>query len=764
MKRRVQQTKGKLKLQKKNYNIPNIQSFFKMPLLKLSQEINSSNNNNHIKFPNSKSSELHLIKNPSINSDSNKDFQKINENIEKYILINSDMINILCTKLFSSFEKIHFFLAKSKMYNINQIDIRNLITKFILQLKYIDIIYISENLYSDDFDEEKISENIKNFCGYNNIKNITINSYPNTKEEYNLYIHNIYDIISNYLNFPYESKGLYIYVREDYLSYFQKIKLICNLFNFELKVIDETIETKNTLLDKISEAMKTKRLPSIPEQIDYQLNILEGIAYYYNSKWSIFNKEKGDKNNDGINTNINNGFNHIQTKYNNNLKTISLNSESESIIDLNSFNNNSNNIIHIIDENTISNNETIHINQDSNKYSTSEILLNLNYYNFNKEKGDLEMIKDKNKNFKENLKENNNKNKLFDKIQNNIFSFCNKAKTAILIIDSFSNGESDKKYFNNILSKISQTKCPIIILSNNIEYIINSTSKKLKNLKINLIPNNESKSDKNLIYLYSIVLYLNIKLAFMKFSKNIKSYEDLMKIIKSIEPDKFNYELNNENLQKIYDMSKCLCYKYKFQIDAIDFKLSEMIFSLEKEQEIFNKINDFNIVLDYFYIYIFEVNENNLNNYENVHKISEDYDFASFLDCCDKWEKIICDKIYEEKIKMNDYYDNYLKNKDNMVNLENITLDKYLNSRELFMKFCDSIINEEKKYIFTYFNNNIMEKIYKESQTFFSFITKKYISIKLIILYNYSIYYVIKEENYNNKKNKIFNKLLYFIN
>ena len=94
-----------------------------------------------------------------------------------------------------------------------------------MQLKYIDIIYISENLYSDDFDEEKISENIKNFCGYNNIKNITINSYPNTKEEYNLYIHNIYDIISNYLNFPYESKGLYICVREDYLSYFQKIKL-----------------------------------------------------------------------------------------------------------------------------------------------------------------------------------------------------------------------------------------------------------------------------------------------------------------------------------------------------------------------------------------------------------------------------------------------------------------------------------------------------------------------------------------------------------
>ena len=99
MKRRVQQTKGKLKITKKNYNIPNIQTYFKIPLLKLSQEINSSNND-LIKFQNSKPSELHLIKNPSINNDSNKDFQKITENIEKYILINSSLIDNLYYKLY----------------------------------------------------------------------------------------------------------------------------------------------------------------------------------------------------------------------------------------------------------------------------------------------------------------------------------------------------------------------------------------------------------------------------------------------------------------------------------------------------------------------------------------------------------------------------------------------------------------------------------------------------------------------------------------
>ena len=102
MKRRVQQTKGKLKLSKKNFNIPNIQAYFKMPVLKLSKELHSSNNNT-IKYVNSKSSELHLIKNPSTISDSNKDFQKINENVEKYILINSLVIDNLFSKLYSCF-------------------------------------------------------------------------------------------------------------------------------------------------------------------------------------------------------------------------------------------------------------------------------------------------------------------------------------------------------------------------------------------------------------------------------------------------------------------------------------------------------------------------------------------------------------------------------------------------------------------------------------------------------------------------------------
>lgn len=63
---------------------------------------------------------------------------------------------------------------------------------------------------SDTFEEGKINEKIPNFCGYTITKDIIINSLPNIQEEYNIYMHNIYEIIANYLISPYKSKGLYI--------------------------------------------------------------------------------------------------------------------------------------------------------------------------------------------------------------------------------------------------------------------------------------------------------------------------------------------------------------------------------------------------------------------------------------------------------------------------------------------------------------------------------------------------------------------------
>ena len=53
-------------------------------------------------------------------------------------------------------------------------DTKELIIKFILQLKYIDTIYLSKTLLSDKFNEINIAQNIKNFAGFNNSKGVVM--------------------------------------------------------------------------------------------------------------------------------------------------------------------------------------------------------------------------------------------------------------------------------------------------------------------------------------------------------------------------------------------------------------------------------------------------------------------------------------------------------------------------------------------------------------------------------------------------------------
>ena len=46
----------------------------------------------------------------------------------------------------------------------------------------------------------------------------------------------------NYLNNFKEGKGLYIYVKHDFIYYLEKVKLLCNLNNYEAFIIDESKE------------------------------------------------------------------------------------------------------------------------------------------------------------------------------------------------------------------------------------------------------------------------------------------------------------------------------------------------------------------------------------------------------------------------------------------------------------------------------------------------------------------------------------------
>ena len=457
--------------------------------------------------------QYNLIRNP-FNSKSleeiQNDLKKYHSIAEKTILIDYSLVDIFYSKLLSAFEKIHYYSNNNKKYEINQINNKELIIKFILQLKYINIIYIHPCLLSNEFKEDIISENIKNFSGYNNYHHFIINSFPNTKKESQIFLANIYNIISNYLESSFAGRGLYLYIKHDYISYLDKIKLVCNLYNFELTIIDESNVNKNLILEQVSEAMHTKRLPGIPELIDLQMLILEEMVNNFSFKWKIYLKQNGvNKNNNNNFNNINNNIYKKINTINNSSNIINLSSEScieNEIINISSFS--YSNLIENSDTNNLS---EYSVRMEDNNINKNELLStnNNSLINNNIENNNRIIYNNINDNIKD---EDNEKIELFNLLKKNIFSFCNKAKTAILILDSFSNGEKDKKYFNNILAKISQTKCPVIILTNNLNNILNCTPKRLKNLEIKSFLFNKNIKNNELIYLYNFIIYLNIKL------------------------------------------------------------------------------------------------------------------------------------------------------------------------------------------------------------------------------------------------------------
>ena len=67
---------------------------------------------------------------------------------------------------------------------------------------------------------------------------------PTTKKECENCWPNITEIVMNYLNNFKEGKGLYIYVKHDFIHYLEKVKLLCNLNNYEAFIIDESKESK----------------------------------------------------------------------------------------------------------------------------------------------------------------------------------------------------------------------------------------------------------------------------------------------------------------------------------------------------------------------------------------------------------------------------------------------------------------------------------------------------------------------------------------
>ena len=823
MKRKYQKKKDKIIISKKSNT--RLDDFFK-------SSQNNLFNNSSVKLDTSPLKEttkkLYIIRNPSkghLIEETQEELKKYHNLAKKTILCDDSIIDNIFTKLNSSFEKIDRFIINNKKVEIKNMKInlnkKDLITKFILQLNYTDIIYLSPSLLSDNFNEGKISQNIRNFAGFNSLKGVTMNFSPNNKKECSIIWPKITDIISKYLNNFHDGKGLYIYVEHDYLSYLNKIKLLCNLYNYETCVIDETNQAKGIILDKLSEAMQTKRLPSISEQLGNQMLLLEEMVNSFSYKWKIFTKNDDNNTNNNensYNSNNNNATNNILSSisYNNSLESkndpIILSSREidkvfdeldykscNNSIEMRNYNKSKNINIIKIDENEedCSKNEQLSTNESlftlfqrkgKNRIKTNDKNLEQSESSLfkkppkksrdksrdksknNSHNKSSELKKRRNKKFEDDINntnikgyfnENTKEHKTFTQLQNNIFFYCTKAKTAIIIVDSFSEEEKDKKYFNNILLKISQTKCPIIILTNNLNNIYNNSQKKLKNLNINCILSPKNQKDMTLIYLYNFIIYINIKLCAFKFTKNITTYEKLSEWINNIDIELINYELCVANLRKIYILSEYLCYYGKFQMDIIDLRLTEIFVNVEKEIKN-NKINpkDFGDILEYIYNNLFINKENSFNildEEKDITEICEECEMRSFLDNADGTQGKLVSKEYEQKLILNDSYENYCISKESMVNIEGLLLRKYLNHKELFMVETNnnnSIISEAKKN-FTFYdaiNNEVFNKVKKEDQLIISYFQKLFIPISSLNNYiNLIKRKIIIKKNHKNR-------------
>ena len=553
MKRKFKK-KIKKEQQKKSLD-PTLDSYFKNPNKKYNTISTKRSPSPLFKLLKSNGKKLCIVKNPSkthLLEDSQKELKKYHNRAERTILCDNKIIDLLYDKLQNSFDKINIFLSNNKKIISNKINKKDILTKFLLQLKYTDISYISSAILSENFDEFKISQNLKNFIGYDNSKRISMNFMPNNLKECQLFWPDITEIISKYLNDFHEGKGLFIFVEHDYLSYLNKIKSLCNLYNYETKVIDETIQNKCMVLDKLSEAMQTKRLPSISDNLGTEILMLEEMVNSFSNKWEIFSKnwEQNKANNTSVNINSNSRQNDTSS-LGNNISNISLNSSSSDITSSDKIKFTTRDISIINEEFELKRKEslssefkeqtkTIDTNKNDNNInkldkidsSTSEILL-MNFKGarnsdnkineiktieqnklllskrdgkkshdkprdkslskFRNKSNDNKKRKNKkaendinNTDIKGYFKENTKEHKIFSQLQNNIFLYCTKAKTAIVIADSFSDKDIDKRYFNNILLKISQSKCPIIVLTNNLDYLYNSQQKKNKKFKYKL--------------------------------------------------------------------------------------------------------------------------------------------------------------------------------------------------------------------------------------------------------------------------------------
>ena len=598
------------------------------------------------------------------------------------------------------------------------------IEKYLLNT-YNKLIYISKNYLIDKKNDENNYNEVE-LLSYNEKENIYLEYSPINIQESNLFYPELSSTIVKFIkNFSKKKLNkmpncaLLLYrPSNDFSSYINKIRLICDQMGYNLLVKENEIN-KLMSFEKLKLINQNYIIGSLKDKNKKYLEIIEAVAN--TDKWKKFVEE-----NDIYSLieeekifvkNIN------RTQMINNIRNKKM-SKSQSCI------------------HTTQNLSKKMINK---KNKTNDILSNtiLTFIGHNSN----EEINSQQNNDNNNSKAYN----IAKDYQQNILEKFNKRRNLILFVDNFEENEDNIKYVNQINSLIPNSKSPIIILTNNLPLFTNNLIIGNTSFQTRYIPHqieNEGIIQKeNIIYITFLIIYfisffpnfnlkkeiklndINNKDINNNFSFNRENIADnsqkesenndyiLKKIKKSINEVFININLNtynNELYSSFISLSNIISIKNNYELDNILVYLKNLFLFINMDlKRNYIKQNPLNIITSLQNkvlqeIEDYKVNEDiNINN-EDLLKLNDICEQNSFSD----YEYGIIDNIgekeYEAKMKNYGINNGVDFNKESFFYINEFYEE--FKDKQLFNYISNVEVNEriveDYKFYHTYYNSS----------------------------------------------------------
>ena len=685
-----------------------------------------------------KSNIKRFLKKPNNNNDNNKiDISNFVLFSEKYCDEIKNIFENNFIRNFKSYLDTNFNNDRKNISRRHDLNIsKNTFNEFIQQIfelfieKYLlntynKLIYISKNYLIDNNNDENNYNEVE-LLSYNEKENIYLEYSPINIQESNLFYPELSSTIVKFIkNFSKKKLNkmpncaLLLYrPSNDFSSYINKIRLICDQMGYNLLVKENEIN-KLMSFEKLKLINQNYIIGSLKDKNKKYLEIIEAVAN--TDKWKKFVEE-----NDIYSLieeekifvkNIN------RTQMINNIRNKKM-SKSQSCI------------------HTTQNLSKKMINK---KNKTNDILSNtiLTFIGHNSN----EEINSQQNNDNNNSKAYN----IAKDYQQNILEKFNKRRNLILFVDNFEENEDNIKYVNQINSLIPNSKSPIIILTNNLPLFTNNLIIGNTSFQTRYIPHqieNEGIIQKeNIIYITFLIIYfisffpnfnlkkeiklnnLNNKDINNNFSFNRENIADnsqkesenndyiLKKIKKSINEVFININLNtynNELYSSFISLSNIISIKNNYELDNILVYLKNLFLFINMDlKRNYIKQNPLNIITSLQNkvlqeIEDYKVNEDiNINN-EDLLKLNDICEQNSFSD----YEYGIIDNIgekeYEAKMKNYGINNGVDFNKESFFYLNEFYEE--FKDKQLFNYISNVEVNEriveDYKFYHTYYNSS----------------------------------------------------------